>query len=75
MFHFCILAFYVLVTVTFCAVITVSPSKGSTVFCKLEFHVLSCVLLRNVQFDFRFFLSFFPLLWPFSRPDVSITKK
>ena len=42
---------------------------------KLELHVLSCVLLRNVQFDFRFFLSFFPFLWPSSRPDVSITKK
>ena len=26
---------------------------------KLELHVLSCVLLRNVQFVFRFFLSFF----------------
>ena len=42
---------------------------------KLELHVLSCVLLRNVQFYFRFFLSFFPFLWPTSRPDVSITKK
>ena len=42
---------------------------------KLELHVLSCVLLRNVQFDFRFFLSFFPFLWSTSRPDVSITKK
>ena len=42
---------------------------------KLELHVLSCVQLRNVQFDFRFFLSFFPFLWPTSRPDVSITKK
>ena len=42
---------------------------------KLELHVLSCVLLHNVQFDFRFFLSFFPFLWPSSRPDVSITKK
>ena len=29
---------------------------------KLGLHVLSCVLLRNVQFDFRFFLSSFPFL-------------
>ena len=39
---------------------------------KLGLHVLSCVLLRNVQFDFRFFL---PSLFCGSRPDVSITKK
>ena len=30
---------------------------------RLGLHVLSFVLLRNVQFDFRFFLSSFPFLW------------
>ena len=33
--------------------------KAQQHFFKLELHVLSCVLLRNVPFDFRFFLSFF----------------
>ena len=39
-FHFCILPSYVLLRVTFCVIITVSCSKGSTAFCKLELHVL-----------------------------------
>ena len=30
---FCILPFYVLLRLTFCVIITVSRSKGSTVFC------------------------------------------
>ena len=34
------LPFFVLLKVTFCVIITVSQSKGSTVFCKLELHVL-----------------------------------
>ena len=36
---FCIQPFYVLLRVTFCVIITVSPSNGSTVFCTLELHV------------------------------------
>ena len=37
---FCILYSYALLRVTFCVITTVSPSKGSTVFCNLELHVL-----------------------------------
>ena len=31
---------YALLRVTFCVIMTVSQSKGTTVFCKLELHVL-----------------------------------
>ena len=37
---FCILSSYVLLRETFCVIITVSLSKGSEEFCKLELHVL-----------------------------------
>ena len=37
---FCILPSGVLLRLTFCVIITVSSSKGTTVFCKLELHVL-----------------------------------
>ena len=37
---FCILPSYELRRVTFCVINTVSQTKGSTVFCKFEFHVL-----------------------------------
>ena len=40
LFCFCILHSYVLLRVAFCVIITVSRSKGSTVFCNLELHVL-----------------------------------
>ena len=36
----CILHFYALLGVVFCVIITVSRSKGWTVFCKLELHAL-----------------------------------
>ena len=37
---FCILHSYALLRVTFCVITTVSHSKGSTVYCNLELHVL-----------------------------------
>ena len=37
---------HVLLRVTFCLIITISWSEGSTVFCKLEFH-----FLRQENFD------------------------
>ena len=37
---FCILPSYALLRVTFCVIMTVSQSEGTTVFCKLELHVL-----------------------------------
>ena len=40
MSRFCILASYVLPTGRFFVMVTVSQSKGSTVFCKLEVHAL-----------------------------------
>ena len=40
LFHFCILPSYVLLRVTFCAIITASRRKGSTIFFKLKLHVL-----------------------------------
>ena len=40
LFRFFILHFYVLLRVTFCVIITVSRSKGSTLLCNLELHVL-----------------------------------
>ena len=40
LFRFCILHSYVLLRVTFCVIVTVSRSKGSTVFCNVELHVL-----------------------------------
>ena len=39
-FHFLSLPSYELLRVTFYVIITVSLGKGSTVFCKLELHVL-----------------------------------
>ena len=36
-----ILPLYVLLRVTFCVIIIESRSKDSTIFCKLELHVLS----------------------------------
>ena len=36
----CILPSCVVLRLTFCVIITVSRSKGTTVFCKLELHVL-----------------------------------
>ena len=40
LFRFCILHSCALLMVTFCVIITMSRSKGSTVFCNLELHVL-----------------------------------
>ena len=40
LFRFGILHSYALLRVTFCVIITISRSKGSTVFCNLELHVL-----------------------------------
>ena len=40
LFHVCMLHSYALLRVTFCVIMTVSQSKGTTVFCKLELHVL-----------------------------------
>ena len=40
LFRFCILRSCALLRVTFCVIITVSRSKGSTVFCNLELLVL-----------------------------------
>ena len=37
---FCILPSYVVFRLTFCVIIIVSWRKGTTVFCKLELHVL-----------------------------------
>ena len=39
LFRFCIVPSYVLLKVIFCVIITVSRSKGLTVFCKLELHI------------------------------------
>ena len=38
--RFCFLRSYALLRVTFCVIITASRSKGSTVFCNLELHVV-----------------------------------
>ena len=40
LFHICILPSCLLLKVTFCANITLSQNKGSTILCKLELHVL-----------------------------------
>ena len=39
MFHFLHLPSYALLRVTFCVTISFFPSKGTTVFCKLELHM------------------------------------
>ena len=48
LFRFCILHSCALLRVTFCVIITVSRSKGSTVFCNLELHVLRLELALNL---------------------------